>query len=209
MENEEEKKKILIIEILKRVKIRHILTLIILLVFNTYAWFIYTTKVSVGLQAHVSAWDVDIENGGCESSDSIVVVDQLYPGMEPYEKVLEVHNYGEVSAVLGYEVKSYKLMGNLFEPTNTNGVEVTREDLKNRLLNQYPFKVMISATEEPLERRTGYGTFKIRIEWPYESGNDALDTYWGETAAEYYNQHPTLPSLEINLLLSVRQQDGI
>ena len=47
------------IKILKKIKIRNIIILIVLLMFNTYAWFIYTTKVSTDLTAHVSAWNVD------------------------------------------------------------------------------------------------------------------------------------------------------
>ena len=48
-----------LIKIMKKIKIKNILILILLLLFNTYAWFIYTTKVSTDLTAHVSAWNVD------------------------------------------------------------------------------------------------------------------------------------------------------
>ena len=45
--------------ILKKIKIKNLVILICLLAFNTYAWFIYTTKVSLDMTAHVSSWDVD------------------------------------------------------------------------------------------------------------------------------------------------------
>lgn len=48
-----------IIKILKKIKLRNLIVLIILLAFNTYAWFIYTTRVSSELTAHVSSWDVE------------------------------------------------------------------------------------------------------------------------------------------------------
>ncbi len=48
-----------VIKVLKKIKLRNLLILIVLLAFNTYAWFVYTTKVSTGLNAHVSAWDVE------------------------------------------------------------------------------------------------------------------------------------------------------
>ena len=47
-----------VLKIMKKVKLRNIIILILLLVFNAYAWFVYTTKVSLDLSAHVSAWDV-------------------------------------------------------------------------------------------------------------------------------------------------------
>ncbi len=48
-----------IIKILKKIKLRNLIVLIILLAFNTYAWFIYTTRVSSEITAHVSSWDVE------------------------------------------------------------------------------------------------------------------------------------------------------
>lgn len=48
-----------VVQILKKIKLRNIVILIILLAFNTYAWFVYTTKVSLDMSAHVSAWDVE------------------------------------------------------------------------------------------------------------------------------------------------------
>ena len=47
------------IKILKKIKIRNIIILIVLLMFNTYAWFIYATKVSMNLSVHVSSLNVE------------------------------------------------------------------------------------------------------------------------------------------------------
>ena len=45
-------------KMLKRVKLRTLITLILLLIFNAYAWFVYTTKVQGKIEAYVEAWDV-------------------------------------------------------------------------------------------------------------------------------------------------------
>lgn len=46
-------------KIIKKIKLKNLISLICIFAFNTYAWFIYTTKVSTDLTAHVSAWNVD------------------------------------------------------------------------------------------------------------------------------------------------------
>ena len=42
----------------KKVKISNLILLIVLLMFNSYAWFIYNTKVSTSLSAKIEAWDI-------------------------------------------------------------------------------------------------------------------------------------------------------
>ena len=43
----------------KKVKISNLILLIVLLMFNSYAWFIYNTKVSTSLSAKIEAWDIN------------------------------------------------------------------------------------------------------------------------------------------------------
>ena len=49
----------------KRVKVspHRIVFLIILLAGNTFAWFIYSTKVDSNISVHVKAWDVVFQAG--------------------------------------------------------------------------------------------------------------------------------------------------
>ena len=42
----------------KYVKLRTLIILVVLLVFNSYAWFVFATRVSGGLSAHVTSWNV-------------------------------------------------------------------------------------------------------------------------------------------------------
>ena len=110
-----------IIKIMKKIKIRNILVLIVLFAFNAYAWFIYTTKVSMNLTAHVSAWDVEFISGqGGITSDVDVVVERIYPGMEPFERVIQVNNKGEVTANLRYEVRSARIIDEYYEVGQIN-----------------------------------------------------------------------------------------
>ena len=81
----------MIVKILKKIKIRNILILILLLIFNTYAWFVYATKVSSSMSVHVSSWNVEFSIGEDETVTNILIeVERVYPGMETFEKKVSV-----------------------------------------------------------------------------------------------------------------------
>lgn len=201
-----------IIEIIKKIKIRNVLILIVLLAFNAYAWFIYTTKVAMDLSAHVSSWDVEfVSDEGGTTSEVTVVVERVYPGMETFERIIQVNNKGDMEARLSYDVLSAKIMDEYFEVGQTlsgSSEELTSDDIEYYLSHNYPFKINIEKDEDELSAENGVGYFRITIEWDYESGNDALDTFWGEKAYNYYNTHPGDESIEINLLLKATQSSG-
>ena len=90
-----------LVKILKKIKIKNIIVLILLLVFNTYAWFIYATKVSSSLSVHVSSWNVEFSTGEDETTTNIVIeLDRIYPGMETVKKEVSVKNKGEIKCII-------------------------------------------------------------------------------------------------------------
>lgn len=191
-----------IVKIIKTIKIRNILFLILLLIFNTYAWFIYATKVSSGISAHVSSWNVEFATGEDETTTNIVIeLERIYPGMETVEKNITVKNRGEIRAELDYEITSAKIMDNYYKISEN----LTSEQIENKLKNEYPFKVNISKDDTELSQGIGPGTFSITVEWPYESGNDELDTLWGNKAYEYYSNNIESKSVEIQITLIAEQ----
>ena len=196
-------KKNVILAIIKKIKPSTLIIAILLLTFNSYAWFIYATKVEVGFTAHVTSWNVEFDVGQGEESSTNIVIDleRIYPGMEDYEKEIIVNNRGEVSAYLTYEISSIKVLGSVYE----KGENVTSNDLENILRNNYPFQFNIIKEDSNLVSGTGTGSFKIMLSWPFESGNDELDTYWGNKAYEYYSLFPRQKSIEINLTLIANQ----
>lgn len=176
--------------------------MIVLLAFNTYAWFLYATEVSTSITAHVTSWNVDFTNEEGESITNILVdVSRIYPGMENFERVIEVINRGESDAKLDYEVEYIEILGDTYEI----GENYTSDDLENMLNNNYPFKITVEKSGDVLIGGTGNGSFTIRVVWPYESGNDALDTYWGNRAYEYYENNPDGNSVLLRLKLMATQ----
>ena len=89
----------------KKIKLRTLIVLIMLLVFNTYAWFIYSTKVRGSLTAHIVSWDLEFVAGHEDTSTNVdFSVDRIYPGMEDYSKIVTANNRGEMPAKLTYKI---------------------------------------------------------------------------------------------------------
>lgn len=193
-----------VLKIMKKIKIRNLIILILLLVFNAYAWFVYTTRVSLDLSAHVSSWDVQfVAKDGGVSSDMIIKVEKVYPGMEDFERIIEVQNRGEVNVELSYEIESARIMDETIEKNDETGV--TSESIEEKLKNDYPFKINIVKDDSNLITGSGNGSFKITVVWPYESGDDEADTNWGRKAYEYYENNPDKECIELKLVLKATQ----
>ena len=193
-----------VLKIMKKIKIRNLIILILLLVFNAYAWFVYTTRVSLDLSAHVSSWDVQfVAKDGGVSSDMIIKVEKVYPGMEDFEKIIEVQNRGEVNVELSYEIESVRIMDETIEKNDETGV--TSESIEEKLKNDYPFKINIVKDDSNLITGSGNGSFKITVVWPYESGDDEADSNWGRKAYEYYENNPDKECIELKLVLKATQ----
>lgn len=178
-----------VVEILKKIKIRNIIILIVLLAFNAYAWFLYNTRVAMDLNVHVSSWEIEFYDSHDEKLATQVIVDveRAYPGMETFEKVVSVKNSGEIEAELEYYFKRIDIMGEVYD-AEAEGSTLTYEDIENKL-KEYPFNISVTINDENL-KDNGTGSFSVKVEWPYESGNDELDTYWGNKAYEYYSLNP-------------------
>lgn len=189
-----------ILKVFKKIKLKNLIILIFLLLFNTYAWFIYASKVSTGITAHVSSWNVEFSTGLDDSvTNMIVEIDRIYPGMEKFEKIIDVYNKGETAATIDYEFESIRIIDENLEV----GENITGQDLENKIKTEYPFKINVK--KELLDEGNTIGRFIITLEWPFESGDDEADTVWGNKAYEYYSLNPGKNSIEIGLKLIAKQ----
>lgn len=191
-----------IVRILKKIQIKNILILIVLLVFNSYAWFIYATRANSSLDVHISSWNVEFLLGEEETFTNVLIeVEQIYPGMEKFVKNITVRNKGEIKAHLDYHINYLKIMGDEFRV----GENITYEELEEKIKTEYPFKINVSKEEHELVSGTGEGKFTVTVEWPFESGNDEADTVWGNRAYEYNIANPNGKIMEIELELTAKQ----
>jgi len=195
-------KRILLL-IKKRVKLRMVLVLAILISANTFAWFIYANKVEGGINAKVKAWNVlfEVDNGEAVQYVNFDI-ESIYPGMDTYTKTLTVTNKGESPADLSYEIMSANILGDYIESDKTG--TITPELLLHSLRNDYPFKINPVFEKNSIAPNES-ATFTLSVSWPYESGNDELDTEWGEKAYDYHIANPTYSSIIIKMKIMAVQ----
>lgn len=194
-----------LVRVLKKIKIRNLIILILLLAFNTYAWFIYASKVSMDLTVHVSSWNVEFLAGDGEVITNIEVqVERIYPGMDDFTHTVEVHNKGETLVDLSYEISEISIMGETYKTDETT----TSSDLEEMIRTTYPFTISITKDTNDTIMQNQKGNFTISVVWPYESGNDELDTTWGNKAYEYYALNPGGECIELKIKLIATQKNG-
>ena len=187
-------------KILKKVRLKTLFLLAITLASNSFAWFIYTTKVSSNISAKVREWNVTFEANGQVVEKTIEInIDSLYPGMDAYNQTLTAANSGESKAQITYEIVSTNILGD-----NLVNYKYSNEDILNYLKNNYPFTIEISSTNSIIEPN-GEEKINITVSWPYESGDDEKDTYWGNLAYNYHQANPGEPSIVLVIKISAIQ----
>lgn len=204
-------------------KIRTVLLLLLTLIVNTYAWFIYVSTVSTSMDVHVKSWDFELSNGD-QNEDFVFTVEQIYPGMEDVSQLINARNNGEAEAKLVCEVSSISILGTKYS-VDDEYVEdgetklITSQYLIDKLLNDYPFKIQIFLDDVLYDgnetiMQTGDSTkIEFKIIWPYETGteeneitvNDAEDTKWGNDAYEYYKNGGDKYCIEVKVHIQAVQ----
>lgn len=198
----------------KNSKIFRLLVLIILVSANTFAWFIYATKIDGSVSVHVKGWDVLFEAGENEVSNIINVnVDSIYPGMDDYHYEVKAYNRSEMSATLSYEIIEVRLLNNTFiskqgrayynQPVSNDDLE--SDELENKLNSDYPFSLVISKSNDNISAGNGIEKVNFDLTWPYENNNDELDTEWGINASNYKKSNPSSPTIAIKIKLIITQ----
>lgn len=216
-ENERKKKTSLFLRVLKKIKVSHLVILVLLLIGNTYAWFIYIDTVSNSVDVHIKAWNIDLQDDQGTVTDTVTVfVDAVYPGMTTFEKEINVSNFSDLAATVSYEVLSVEIMGEktysregkLEYGLATAYNDPSSADLIQSLENDYPFVITFDIDNVQLAPVTGTATYTISIAWDYESGNDTLDTYWGERAYEFTsNASSTSPCISLDIKIKIQQDE--
>ena len=182
----------------KRLRRRTLFFLILTLMANTFAWFIYSNKVSNNITTGVKSKQdgVDIVN------NVEFKIDSIYPGMPDYTNSLSITNIGETAANISYEVEEIKILDEFY-----NSDMYSSTDLINRLKDNYPFKMNFSINNQ--EVGTGQTSeFTFSLVWPYESGHDEADTYWGKKSASFKEQYPDKEQIAIKVKIIAGQKES-
>ena len=198
----------------KKVSPFRLMFLIVLLAGNTFAWFIYTSRVDGAVQVHVKAWDVTFQADNTQVTSNVDVnVSDIYPGMDDYSYEITAYNRSEVSANLTYVLLEANVLGTLYVTTEGRAdrgedpvqTDLTSAQLLNKLANDYPFSITFSISGSLLNAEDGEEDCVLEVEWPFEQNDDEEDTRWGILAATYKNTYPNLPSISIRIRLTITQ----
>lgn len=192
------KKKLQIIK--NRVRKSTVFFLVFALMANAFAWFIYSNKVSGTITTGVKSWKINFKEDGADLTNNIEFkVDWAYPGMETYEKKVSITNAGQLKASLKYEITYAKIFDEEYSNENYSSDEIIKI-----LDTKYPFKIKFTIDNQSIE--TGQtANFGFKLSWPYESGNDELDTTYGKKAAAYKESGNSKSEIEIRALVTAAQ----
>lgn len=187
----------------KRLRRRTLFFLILTLMVNTFAWFIYSNKVSNNITTGVKSWKINFKQDGVDIVNNVEFkIDSIYPGMPDYTNSLSITNIGETAANISYEVEEIKILDEFY-----NSDMYSSTDLINRLKDNYPFKMNFSINNQ--EVGTGQTSeFTFSLVWPYESGHDEADTYWGKKSASFKEQYPDKEQIAIKVKIIAGQKES-
>ena len=186
-------------QIKKRIRKRTLFFLVIALIANSFAWFIYTNKVSNSITTGVRSWKITFDQDGQELEENVEFnFDDIYPGIDTQVKQIDITNNGEMTAYISYQIESIQIFDETYTKEN-----YTQEQLINILNNNYPFKLsFINSDTEITVGQTG--NFTATLNWPFESGDDEADTYYGKKSYEF-TEESNEPQIKIIVKIKASQ----
>ena len=199
---------------LKKIGPFRLIFLIVLIASNSFAWFIYATKVDSSVDVHVRAWNVVFEAEDTEITSTInFPVDSIYPGMEDFEYEIKAYNNSEVSARLMYNLLEANILGTQYVTVEGRGelgetplaTDLTSDELESMLANDYPFSITIDVSNEYIDEEDGLEQYTFNVVWPYEQDDDEADTTWGVAAYNYKESNPGDPCITLKVKIIITQ----
>ena len=158
----------------------------------TLAWFAYSGLSTVSTEVDVKAWNIEFMKDSQVVTNEIVIdVNEIYPGMDPIDEKVSIHNLGASDAMLSYQVVSARVLSD----------ELTEQEdgyLVDLLSHDLPFHINISLENRYVEAKSGVSNFSVSVSWPLDSLNDELDSKWGNEAYDFQQQEQALQSTNPN-----------
>lgn len=174
--------------------------LVLMLITNSFAWFIYTSKVSNSINAHVKSWLVTFDQDGNSLEDTVeFTIDSIYPGMKDFTDSITISNSGETTAYITYQVTSIKVFDEVLDTSS-----YTSDELISFLNTKYPFLLTFEVSDDEIET-SNTSSFNVKLSWPYESGRDELDTYYGKKSYDFSQNYPEENQIEIVVKIKASQ----
>lgn len=181
----------------------------------TLAWFVYSGLSTVSTEVTVKAWYIELQKGEEIVSNEIVIsLDDIYPGMETMEEEIRIKNLGDSDAQVKYEIVSVRILGEEKDNFVVND-SVSSKYIEDQIAHEYPFHINVDLSKKFILAKTDESVFKVSISWPLDSGDNELDSLWGNAAYKFKideqkmkNNDPTYQiraSIKLEIKLSAEQ----
>ncbi len=193
-----------------KLNIVSILFTVVSLTSVTLAWFAYSGLAQARTEVGVKAWYIEFEKDNeVVSNDIVISLEDIYPGMPPRKEEVNIKNLGDVDAKLTYKIDNARILDSnedYYEVSNN----MTSEYIEDALSHNYPFHIDINVDKLYIDSKDE-ATFKINVTWPLDSGNNALDSSWGNSAYAYSEAQELLepeeraPAIEVMIKVTAEQ----
>ena len=109
------------------------------------------------------------------------------------------------SNIVDYTVQRLTKEGYLNDNISNDTSTITSDELIEKLKNDYPFKFDFAISNSIIDAEIGESLYTVDAKWPFESGDDELDTKWGKLAYDYKKNYPDKPSIELKVKIYISQ----
>lgn len=116
---------------------------------------------------------------------------------------VEIENMGDSNAMISYDIASASILN---EDNYTIANDITSDYVEDKLSHDYPFHININLSRKYALKKGGKSSFRVSVWWPLDSGNDNLDSEWGNKAYEYKNNNEG-SSIKVSINLKAEQLD--
>ena len=169
---------------LKKINISSLAFFAISMISITLARFACTKTVSSNMNINLKSWNVRITKNNTNVNNTFSInINDLYPGAQTFDETYTIHNDGDIAAKISYNIKSFRIFNT--EYTTTNSISFAQ------LERDYPFVLSFTHGSRYLAPGST-STFNVNCQWPLDSGNNELDTQYGQMAYDFYQQEQQL-----------------
>ena len=193
-----------------RLNIVSILFTVISLTSVTLAWFAYSGLATAKTEVGVKAWYIEFEKDNEPVSNNIIIsLEDIYPGMEPKKEEVTIKNMGDVDTKLKYSINKARILDSnedYYELSNN----MDSNYIEDVLSHNYPFHIDINLSTLYIDSKED-AKFEVSVTWPLDSGNNALDSLWGNKAYQYSQTQEELepnerePAIEVTINVTAEQ----
>lgn len=184
-----------------RLSIMSITFMVISFISVTLAWFAYSGLSKVDTDVTVKSWYIEFKRGEeVTTKDIVISLDDVKPGMETNTEEIVINNKGDSDASIKYKIEYVKILN---EDNMTSSLDTTSDYIEDAIAHNYPFHINMGLDRNNVLLKGEENRFKISVSWPLDSGDDKLDSLWGNKAYQYQkdtNNSSPLIKLGISLI---------